>query len=207
MSEFKIFNGKTIGALEGANISLLSPIVAKWEGGYVDDPTDKGGATNMGITIGTWKLLGYDKNGDGKIDKADMKLLSKQDFSLILRKYWDKWKADEILNQSVANILVDWYWASGKWGIVIPQRILGLEQDGVVGPKTLGVVNSKDPAKLFKMIKDARIKFVTDIAVNSLKAFEKNLGRKATEKEKMTKTQYKFLAGWLNRLDDFKFKE
>jgi len=206
MSDFKIFSGNTLKTTGGADISLLSPIVAKWEGGFVADPVDKGGATNMGITIGTWKLLGYDKNGDGKIDKADMKLLSKQDFSLILRKYWDKWKADEILNQSVANILVDWYWASGKWGVAIPQRIMGLVEDGVVGPKTLAVVNSKDPETLFNMIKNARIKFVTDIAVNSVKAYEKKVNRKATEKEKMSKTQYRFLAGWLNRLDDFKFK-
>jgi hypothetical protein len=27
--------------------------------------------------------------------------------------YWDKWKADQIKSQSVANILVDWVWASG----------------------------------------------------------------------------------------------
>jgi hypothetical protein len=34
--------------------------------------------------------------------------------------YWDKWKADKIENQSIANLLVDWVWTSGKWGIIFP---------------------------------------------------------------------------------------
>jgi lysozyme family protein len=123
----------TLGA--ETDIKNLAPIIAKWEGGYVNDPVDKGGATNMGITLDTWKHVGYDKNGDGKINETDIKLLNKDDFKAVLRKYWDKWRADEIKNQSIANILVDWYWGSGKWGIVIPQRILGVIADGVVGSK------------------------------------------------------------------------
>src|SRR5699024_1821166 len=98
----------------------------------------------MGVTINTWKHYGYDKNGDGVIDEKDIKLLNQDDFKYVLRKYWDKWKADEIINQSVANILVDWYWASGKWGIVIPQRLLGVVDDGIVGKNTLKALNSKN---------------------------------------------------------------
>ena len=175
---------------EGSKIEKLAPIVAKWEGGYVNDPVDKGGATNMGVTVGAWKLLGYDKNGDGIINNADMKLLSKDDFKFVLRKYWDKWQADQIKNQSIANILVDWYWGSGKWGIVIPQRILGLTQDGVVGPKTLAKINEeieKDSEALFDKIFAARVKFLDDIVKNN-------------------PSQKRFIKGWKNRLNDFKFQ-
>lgn len=34
---------------------LLVPFIRKWEGGFVDDPLDRGGATNCGITIGTFR--------------------------------------------------------------------------------------------------------------------------------------------------------
>lgn len=177
---------------EGSKIEKLAPIVAKWEGGYVNDPLDRGGATNMGVTIGAWKLVGYDKNGDGIITDADMKLLSKDDFKFVLRKYWDKWQADKIKNQSIANILVDWYWGSGKWGIVIPQRILGFkgkQVDGVVGPKTLAKINEeidKDAEALFDKIFAARVKFLDDIVKNN-------------------PSQKRFIKGWKNRLNDFKF--
>ncbi len=194
-----------------SNVEKLSPIVAKWEGGYVDDPADKGGATKMGVTIGAWKLMGYDKNGDGIITKEDIKLLDTKDFALILKKYWNKWNADNIANQSIANILVDWYWGSGKWGIVIPQRDLlglGVNSDGVVGPTTLGLLNDMiqaDPKGTFDKIFALRIKFLHNIAASSVAAYEKKIGRKATEKEKMKHTNARFLKGWLNRLNDFKF--
>ncbi len=194
----------------GSDIEKLAPIVAKWEGGYVNDPIDKGGATNMGITIGTWKLIGYDKNGDGEIDKEDIKLLDEIDFSRVLQRYWDRWRADEIHNQSIANILVGWVWGSGKWGIVIPQRdILEVDVDGIVGPQTISKLNSMiqdDAESLFFKIKEARKKYFHDIVNNSVSDYEQKIGRKATEYEKKKNTQYRFLKGWLNRLEDYKFE-
>lgn len=192
----------------GSNIEELAPIVAKWEGGYVNDPIDRGGSTNMGVTIGTWKIYGYDKNGDGKIDEKDIKMLSKMDFKYILQKYWDKWKADQIINQSVANILVDWYWMSGKWGIIIPQRdVLKVAADGIVGPKTIAAVNAQDPEKLFNAIKSARIKFYNDIVAKSIKDYEKKIGRKSTQGEQLKNTQMKYFRGWINRLNDIKYEK
>jgi len=50
--------------------------------------------------------------------------------------YWERWQADRIRNQSVAELLVDWVWASGINGIKIPQQMLNLKPDGIVGEKT-----------------------------------------------------------------------
>lgn len=190
-----------------ANIEELAPAIAKWEGGYVNDPLDKGGATNMGITIGTWRLVGYDKNNDGVINEQDIQLLTHDDFKFVLQKYWDKWKADEINNQSVANILVDWYWMSGKWGIIIPQRLLRVADDGIVGPITLKAVNEANPKQLFEDIKKARVKYYNDIVASSVRAYERKLGRKATQTEKQKNTQMRFYRGWINRLNSFTYEE
>ena len=75
--------------------------------------------------------MGYDKDGDSDINIDDIRLLTPHDTLAVLKTcYWDRWRADEINNQKVANILVDWLWCSGKWGILIPQRILGVPVDG-----------------------------------------------------------------------------
>ena len=167
-----------------ANIDKLASFILRWEGGFVNDPVDKGGATNMGVTIGTWRSVGYDKDGDGDIDVDDLHLLDKEDvIERVLRPhYWNRWRADEILNQSVANILVDWVWASGTHGIKRPQRILGVTADGIVGPKTLAAVNSMDPMELHFRIKNDRIKFIDEICQRD-------------------PSQERFRKGWLNRIN------
>ena len=183
-------------------------MIFKWEGGFVNDPTDRGGATNMGVTIGTWKQTGYDKDGDGDIDVDDLKLLTKDDVvSRVLRPhYWNRWKADRINSQSVANILVDWVWGSGVHGIKIPQRILNVVQDGIVGEKTLAALNNyPDQKELFGKIFQARVDFINGIVERSVSDYEKKIGRKAPESELLKYTQKRFLKGWMNRLNDFKY--
>lgn len=170
-----------------ANIEKLIPLILKWEGGYVNDPLDSGGATKMGVTLSTWKQVGYDKNGDGCIDSSDIKILTRADVERVIRLYWNRWQADRIQNQSIANLLVDWVWGSGVWGIKIPQRILGVRQDGVVGTQTLVALNSANQKILFDKLFAARKQFFIDI-----------VNRKPS--------QNRFLKGWLNRLNDFKFQ-
>ncbi len=189
-----------------ANVNILLPFILKWEGGFVNDLTDKGGATNKGVTIGTWRKIGYDKDGDGDIDIDDLRLLSIEDVRdrVLKPHYWDRWQADRIESQKVANILVDWVWCSGKHGIIIPQRILGVKQDGIVGNQTLFAVNEYDPNRLFDMLIKARIYFIEDIVNKSVLDYEKRIGRRATENELLRYTQKRFRKGWLNRIESLK---
>ena len=171
-----------------AQIELLAKIILVWEGHFVNDPTDRGGATNCGVTLSTWRSQGYDKNGDGIIDVKDLMMLTKQDVINILEIYWNKWQGDKIQNQSVANILVDWVWGSGIWGIKIPQRVLNVTADGIVGKQTIAVLNDVNQEKFFNQIKIERMKFLNNIVLKN-------------------PSQERFIKGWTNRLDSFKFKE
>ena len=167
-----------------ADVMKLAPFVLSYEGGFVNDPDDAGGATNKGVTLATWRRVGYDKDGDGDIDVADLKLISDEEaVNAVLRPhYWNRWKADQINSQSLANILVDWVWGSGKHGIVIPLRMLGVQADGIVGPKTLAALNGVDAKVFFDQMKVEREMF-----------FRRIVEAKPTQK--------KFLKGWLRRLN------
>lgn len=166
-----------------AKIDNLGQFILSWEGGFANDPADRGGATNKGVTIATWKAQGWDKNHDGKIDVADLKLITDDDALYIMkRNFWDRWKADDIKSEPVACLLVDWVWGSGVWGIKIPQDMLGVKADGIVGPKTLRALGSQDPHQFFERLKTRREQYLRDIC-------------------KSRPANNKFLKGWLNRLN------
>ncbi|ERJ86145.1 putative Peptidoglycan domain protein [Porphyromonas gingivalis F0185] len=187
-----------------AKVELLAPYIKRWEGGFVHDPADAGGATNMGVTIGTYEVYCRKKGYPRPTVERLKKLTEKEWIDILKTLYWDRWQADRIKSQKVANILVDWVWGSGKYGITIPQRLLGVEQDGVVGEKTLKAINDADPDELFESIFNARRKFLEDITARSIRRYEERIGRKATEKELLKHTNKRFLKGWMNRLEDIR---
>lgn len=171
-----------------ADVNKLRPFILKWEGGFVNDPDDLGGATNKGITFATYCQYRRKKGITEPATIDDLKNLSDSEWTEILKTmYWDRWQADRINNQSVANILVDWVWASGIHGIKRPQKLLGVQVDGIVGEKTINALNACDPMEIYFAIKNDRIRFIDEICK----------ARPANEK---------FRKGWLNRINDFKFE-
>lgn len=170
-----------------ADVNKLKPFILKWEGGFVNDPDDLGGATNKGITFATYCQYRKKKRLP-EPTVEDLKNLSDAEWTEILKTmYWDRWQADRINNQFVANILVDWVWASGVHGIKRTQKLLVVTVDGIVGEKTLAALNAQDPETIFDKIKADRIDFINEICK----------ARPANEK---------FRKGWLNRINDFVFE-
>lgn len=156
------------------------------EGGFCNHPNDKGGPTNRGVTLATYKEYCHEM---GKPDPTieTLRNLGFSEYCNILRWHsWDTWQADKINSQQVAEILVDWVYNSGAWGVKKPQTFLGLKPDGLVGPKTLKAVNDYDPRLLFTHIKSMRKEFYLNIV-------------KANPSQKV------FLKGWMNRVDSFNY--
>lgn len=155
--------------------------------GFANDPDDLGGATMCGVTLATFTEY-CRRKGYPRPTIVRLKAITYKEWLEILKTmFWDKWKADQINNESIALILVDWVWGSGKYGITIPQKAIGVTADGIVGPKTIAAVNAKDPKQLFDLIRKERLAYIERIC-------------------RSRPTNLKYKRGWLNRLNDIKFK-
>ena len=77
--------------------------IQQWEGGYVNHPSDPGGATNMGITIGTLsRWLGR------KASIEEVKNLTREVANQIYREYyWVPSGASEAQDYRTALLLMD----------------------------------------------------------------------------------------------------
>lgn len=165
-----------------ADYKQLKPIILKYEGGYAGN-IDGMTCTMKGVTLATFRKY-FGKNKTCR----DLRNITDWQWDFIFKKgFWDKWQADSIESQAIANLVVDWTWGSGVWGIKYPQRVLGVKDDGIVGAKTLAAINEyPDKEELFQKLWDKRESHFRSIAVGYKK---------------------KFLNGWLNRLSAFKWFE
>ena len=160
-----------------ADYKILKPFILRWEGGFVNDPNDSGGATNKGVTLTTYRRY---KGESATV--ADLKAITDEDWTAIFKTmYWDKVKADEINSQSVANLIVDWYWMSGTTAVRRVQRLVGAQPDGIIGPKSIAAINIAGEG-LAQDIYDDRRRFYEEIVARR-------------------PSQRKFLRGWMNRLN------
>ena len=167
-----------------ADFKKYAPKLLQIEGGFVNHPEDKGGVTNLGVTLETYRsYCGQDKT------VKDLQNLSYGTWEKIMKDlYWDKVKGDRIENQCLAEIIADWCVNSGLAGIRKVQEILGCQPDGIVGAITLSLINAAEADKLHERIWKARQQFYINIV-------------KRNPKQKV------FMNGWMNRLNQFKFEE
>ena len=155
----------------------------------MNHPLDRGGPTKFGVFLSVWQEHGHDKDGDGDIDAEDIKKLSEGDAKYIAKKiFWDYFLADLILNQSLAEFVVDWGYNSGRKTVAkIVQRLVKVTVDGIVGPQTVTAINCADQELLFNALKIERKVFLNSII-------------------KRKPDQIVFYDGWMNRVNSFNYK-
>lgn len=140
------------------------------EGGYVNDPDDKGGETKFGISKRAYP-------------DVDIKNLTTDEAKAIYKKeYWDKIKGDDITDDGVAYEIFDTAVNMGvRTSSKLAQMVVNAYPDGFIGTKTLKHLNSVDVESFitkFKLAKIARYAYLV----------------------KKNPANRKFLFGWVNRV-------
>jgi len=129
-------------------------IVLKHEGGYVDDPVDPGGETNMGISKKAYPYL-------------DIKNLTiKQASDIYFKDYWLKAKVSKV-PQELRMIYFDMVVNMGKSRAVkilqeaITAKGVKTDVDGGIGPKTISnaLKSGLEPERL----RSYRVKYYADL--------------------------------------------
>ena len=143
------------------------------EGGslFVNDPTDRGGATKYGISQRAYPDL-------------DIRNLTEQQARDIYRRdYWDRVRADDIVSQAVAASIFDTAVNMGaRTASRLAQVSAGVEPvDGVIGSQSLRTINDANESL-----------FLASYAIVKIARY----ARICTQ----DKSQKKYLLGWLNRV-------
>lgn len=154
-------------------------LMLKSEGGYVNNPADPGGMTNLGVTKATWE------NWVGReSDEAEMRGLTPEKVEpLYKKKFFDAVRGDE-LPVGLDYLLFDFAVNAGAGrAIKTLQSAVGVTPDGGFGSMTMAAVQALNPQELIEKFSQAKEDFY-----RSLPTF-------AT-----------FGGGWLNRVADVKLK-
>jgi lysozyme family protein len=155
--------------------------VFKWEGGFVNNPFDNGGPTNMGITH---EVLAAWRGVDG-VTVDEVRNLTRQEATDIFRdRYWKKIKGSS-LPKPIDLIVMDGAVNHGVTNMVrIVQNAVGVSQDGRMSTATIAAVAAQTGSQ----------EGLVDLAVK--------LAELRKERYVNHEDAVHFLNGWRNRLND-----
>ena len=156
------------------------------EGGYVDHPSDPGGATNMGITIYTLKQW-----RGTEVTKDDVRNLTREEATQIYYQlFWKPLNLENLSTGWLKELMFDWCVNAGARNPIRQlQRLVGTKSDGYLGPKTATLIAdfySLHGIRAPGLIVDCRIMWYLRLAQSKHSRID-------------------FVPGWFNRANDFRY--
>jgi lysozyme family protein len=147
-------------------------IVSRQEGGLVNDEDDKGGITNLGISLRWLKSVGESIDDDEDVDADDIRALTHKKAHELYRKYWwDKYRYNELKDLQIATKMFS---LSVNMGPTRAHKILqqsinrlnsrAITIDGLIGGITIGAANKITPYILLEEIRLNAAHFYLNLA-------------------------------------------
>lgn len=162
--------------------SDVLPVTLRYEGGFVDDPADRGGRTNQGITTRTYAAWRARRG----LPPQDVSRLTPTERDAIYREgYWAPIGGDR-LPRPLDLVLFDSAVIAGPGrAIEWLQRALGVTPDRHLGPETYRALAAADPTQVAARVLNVRAAHHRAVADQS-------------------PSQARFLRGWLHRVEDLR---
>lgn len=177
--------------------------ILQFEGGYANDPDDRGGETFAGIARNAnpkwagWAYVDKErKKYPAKMNKAQLKQLNENLFNnepfmrehilQTKKQYWDAIRGDDIKPQRVAAYIMDFFWGSPAKAISVIKKAVDdvrkrhPQMNGLINNSLLNAINTLPENELMQSMVDQRTQFYKNIVAKN-------------------PTQEKFLQGWLRR--------
>jgi lysozyme family protein len=178
-------------------------IVMGQEGGFSNDPVDRGKETNCGLTLRTYRdVLKEQKKiaKDEEVTAADLKNLSREDvYKFFDANFLKRYRIDK-LPRALQAIALDKAINHGPGNAFsMIQQVLNLDEfrpDGVKPMEVDGVLGPETRARAAKALELHGDKFIDALIKRRLEFYENIIQKDPT--------QERFRGGWTNRANSFK---
>ena len=143
-----------------SNFEQCFTLLLKSEGGFVNNPRDPGGMTNLGVT-----KVAYERWVDEDVTEAQMRALTPDDVRPLYRQiYWDGVRGDD-LPSGVDYFTFDFAVNSGiGTAIRMLQDASGTVPDGKLGSISMAAIQEVDAKKIITDMQDARMTYLHKIS-------------------------------------------
>ncbi len=167
---------------------VLAAVMAR-EGGYVNNPADRGGPTKYGVTqaaLAHWR--------GRPVTAAQVRALTRKEARAIyLRKYLIEPGYRQIGNPTLQALVLDCAVHHGpRQATRLLQRALRVRDDGIIGPVTLAALARLDSRRVGIRLLCERVRLFGRIITHDLSDADRDGIPDHTE----------FAAGWLDRVAD-----
>ncbi|MEH8742992.1 glycosyl hydrolase 108 family protein [Klebsiella pneumoniae] len=172
--------------------SKISSVILQHEGGYVNDPNDRGGETNMGITIATWRAYAPSDLGIEATTNTLRNMTKEQAEIIYYNHYWEPKGFCKLETIKIALMLYDWTITSGRAVTQVRKMLhneynINLVVSNTMDDDMIHCINAiEDQEQLLSRIAEVRKEYYRSLTITN---GEPN-------------AQVRFLTGWINRVND-----